>query len=49
VELYGKHCPVIIELSLSLEDRPEQFCGVLDCLGVLIDLDIIHEYMKNKE
>ena len=49
LKLSSNHYPAILELSLTLEDNPEQFCAVLDCLGTLIDLDIIDEFMKNKE
>ena len=46
LELYGNYYPAISDLSLTLEDNPDQLCAVLDFLGVLIDLDIIHEFMK---
>ena len=48
LDLYGDHYPEISNLSLKLEDNPDQLCAVLDFLGLLIDLGIIDEFMKNK-
>ena len=49
LELSSNHYPVLSDFSLTLESNPEQFCAVLDCLGTLIDLDIIDEFMNLKK
>ena len=46
LELSTNQYPILAELVLTMEDKPEQFGAVLDCLGVLIDLDIIDEFFK---
>ena len=38
LKLSSHHYPILSELSLTLEDNPEQLCAVLNCLGTLIDL-----------
>jgi hypothetical protein len=48
LELYSNHYSAISDLSLTLEENPDQLCAVFDFLGVLIDLNIIHEFMKDK-
>jgi hypothetical protein len=48
LDLYGNHYPAISDLSLILEENPAQLCAVLDFLGVLIDLGMIDEFMKDK-
>ena len=48
LDLYGNHYPAISDLSLILEENPDQLCAVLDFLGLLIDLGIIDEFIKNK-
>ena len=48
LKLVSNHYPALLDFSFTLESNPEQFCAVLDCLGILIDLDIIDEFMKNK-
>jgi hypothetical protein len=48
LELYGNHYPAISDLSLIFEEKPDQLCAVLDFLGLLIDLNILDEFMKNK-
>ena len=49
LKLSSNHYPALLEFSLTLESNPEQFCAVLDCLGILIDLDIIDEFMKKEK
>jgi hypothetical protein len=49
LKLSSNHYPTLSDLSFTLEGNPEQFCAVLDCLGTLIDLDIIDEFMKSNQ
>ena len=44
MSLASNNHPALAELAITLETSTEQFCAVLEVLGILIDLDIIDEF-----
>ena len=44
MSLASNNYPALAELAITLETSTEQFCAVLEVLGILIDLDIIDEF-----